>query len=710
MAASSEAPESGYADTSKGEANLAEVQLLREHNQSLFREAEKWSKRAQELACEVDHWAKQAQYWANRGKKRGEEPEDSAVPEDYSSIRKLSMSCLSSNGSPNVKGSSSTTVGLEELISPKADPALKTESTDDTERVTPKRAVAVLDEETKRHTVDAAPRVRRRLSKGLPPSPISDDEAQDDAPDIPDAAPPVRRRLSRGLRPATNPVIVDLDGGDSSPPQLSSSPIVPASDKSTVQSLTNEVNTPVDYRTDTSSQLFGSEYSEHAVQHDEDRIPVLTRDEPSPEHRESSRRISRVIAKTKKRARSTESEGHQVKKVKNKSTDNTQSPDTNRDLGATTKKPKLSAVFALAPAKKKWKVPEQQAERTAVKTGASLTAPKTRPAATESTILQDEAPASVIIPAWYPTVVAPQNAYRSESVTLRRVNTLFNNYTDSPVPQNGPENILRSYLQKMALFNLQGKEKGVIKKSRLLVDGSLHNIMNHSTLPIDIRQAAEYLQKRWWKGDTDPDLMRGIKRATSKTQKDANHTTYTIDTEFQHRVSCNYVGQGDLHVGQWWPLMICAGRDGAHGEIEAGIHGLNKTGALSIVISGAGYADIDDGDHIQYCGTVSSNPPEPSSSTKLMLTAHKEHQSLRVLRSAKGKNTTYRPKKGLRYDGLYTIKSFEIIDKATALHRFSLERDEGQDPIRHEGLAVRPCQPELDALAKDQALSRQSQM
>lgn len=66
-----------------------------------------------------------------------------------------------------------------------------------------------------------------------------------------------------------------------------------------------------------------------------------------------------------------------------------------------------------------------------------------------------------------------------------------------------------------------------------------------------------------------------------------------------------------------------------------------------------------------------------------MLKAYESQQSLRVLRSASlPANNTYRPARGLRYDGLYRIISHEILDQKTAMYRFSLSRLEGQDPIR----------------------------
>lgn len=154
------------------------------------------------------------------------------------------------------------------------------------------------------------------------------------------------------------------------------------------------------------------------------------------------------------------------------------------------------------------------------------------------------------------------------------------------------------------------------------------------------------------------------------------------------------------------PLQICALRDGAHGEIEAGIHGQMGKGAYSIVLSSGGYADIDEGDKIRYCGTAGSDF-QPTAGTLLLKEAVKLRTPVRVLRSASlPAGDVYRPAKGLRYDGLYDVKSFEILEPETAMHRFTLHRRGGQDPIRYRGAEVRPTEEELEADASRRKLEK----
>lgn len=74
---------------------------------------------------------------------------------------------------------------------------------------------------------------------------------------------------------------------------------------------------------------------------------------------------------------------------------------------------------------------------------------------------------------------------------------------------------------------------------------------------------------------------------------------------------------------------------------------------------------------------------------------------MRVLR-AHGLPPTnpYRPAKGVRYDGLYNVTGYRIIDAAKNMHRFTLVRSAGQHPIRYQGPEVRPSLRELDEYAR----------
>ena len=77
------------------------------------------------------------------------------------------------------------------------------------------------------------------------------------------------------------------------------------------------------------------------------------------------------------------------------------------------------------------------------------------------------------------------------------------------------------------------------------------------------------------------DIMRGIVIAGGARR------TYLLDRNYRPEPrDCRVVGHNGLVVGDWWPLRICALRDGAHGAMQAGIAGSSQIGAYSVVVSG----------------------------------------------------------------------------------------------------------------------------
>ena len=259
---------------------------------------------------------------------------------------------------------------------------------------------------------------------------------------------------------------------------------------------------------------------------------------------------------------------------------------------------------------------------------------------------------------------------------------------------------LRTRLHRMEYWDfLSGV---LLHKSHLLEDEGLPAIFDAAPglFPWDVCADSRMLYQRWVVGQLDPDLLRGIedKKVTKSDGKTVKSRRFAPD--YRDRVSPNYVGEGKLVNGMWWPLQFCAMRDGAHGETEAGIHGQLGHGAYSIVVSEGGYSNVDDGISLQYCGT-SGVGGEPSLGTRLLKESFAMGNPVRVLRSAGlARSNVYRPAKGLRYDGLYEITGFEILDVITAMHRFSLQRRKGQDPIRFEGVEARPTPEQLAAYAK----------
>ena len=237
----------------------------------------------------------------------------------------------------------------------------------------------------------------------------------------------------------------------------------------------------------------------------------------------------------------------------------------------------------------------------------------------------------------------------------------------------------------------------LVTDSRILGHPGLGSIIEGQdgiTWPWDIVADARVLRGKWVAGNLDPFLLEGIIKKTKSNGLGRAVHTRSIDPNYPKRVSSHYVGAGDLTNGQWWPYQICAARDGAHGEIEAGISGTKGIGAFSIVLSHGGYADIDEGDTIRYCGT-SGGEGKPSFGTSLMQVAQTFKHVIRVFRSSTLTKNKYKPKKGLRYDGLYEIVSSRELDRKTSMVQFTLQRVAGQEPIRYEGAERRPTDEQL---------------
>lgn len=115
------------------------------------------------------------------------------------------------------------------------------------------------------------------------------------------------------------------------------------------------------------------------------------------------------------------------------------------------------------------------------------------------------------------------------------------------------------------------------------------------------------------------------------------------------------------------------------------------------MLSGGGYHDRDEGDTIEYSGTDGSDFTM-TTATQAMITSSKLGNHIRVLRSSQLlKSNKYRPSRGLRYDGLYQVKSYTELSAEQQIYRFHLERIPDQQPIRFEGVAKRPTVFEEEA-------------
>lgn len=227
-------------------------------------------------------------------------------------------------------------------------------------------------------------------------------------------------------------------------------------------------------------------------------------------------------------------------------------------------------------------------------------------------------------------------------------------------------------------------------------------------IPPDIKTDAKAIYSRWAEGDFDSDLLRGIRlqKRVNARRGLGTHATRSLIKDYDRLVACDYEGEGKLHNGQCWLYRICLIRDGAHGEIEAGIYGTQQKGCLAVVIAEGKYCDIDRGETLFYCSTEgklvrggdgdTDEVYSPSKGAKLLLKALKLGTKIRVIRSSHlPKSNEYRPAEGLRYDGLYTIKSHVILEEQKHIYRVKLVRIPGQDPIRYKGEMAKPSSEDL---------------
>lgn len=99
---------------------------------------------------------------------------------------------------------------------------------------------------------------------------------------------------------------------------------------------------------------------------------------------------------------------------------------------------------------------------------------------------------------------------------------------------------------------------------------------NALRIPQDIILEAQSLRNKWHRSVFDKAVMRGI-ASSSTINRDMvrgkiikRTSAWRLEDNYRHKVEPLVIGHNGLTVGDWWPLQICALRDGAHGETEAG--------------------------------------------------------------------------------------------------------------------------------------------
>ena len=86
-----------------------------------------------------------------------------------------------------------------------------------------------------------------------------------------------------------------------------------------------------------------------------------------------------------------------------------------------------------------------------------------------------------------------------------------------------------------------------------------------------------------------------------------------------------------------------------------------------------------------------------------------EDRPVRVIRSAKFKESKYSPVKGIRYDGMYYVVAKVPVNEDKHEYKFTLVRKPNQDPIRWQGIERRPTDDELAEFEKHKMLMKSTQ-
>ena len=328
----------------------------------------------------------------------------------------------------------------------------------------------------------------------------------------------------------------------------------------------------------------------------------------------------------------------------------------------------------------------------------------------ELTLVGDERP-----PKWYKDTPVPTSRGRNDS----NVDILLASLRERIKKCKHPRFAKDPSVQEAAFMDIRDKLHKIIfcevKAPLLKLYRMLHNedglpqifdarYSGGVSWPFDIQADAKELYNKWSRRIFETDILRGIRFqvSASASGKDGGRNEDSIDPKYKGVVPSKFHGNGDLLNGQWWPLQLCALRDGAHGASQQGISGSSEEGAYSCIMSGGhDYPDVDEGEDVWYCGTDSvdgSITPQ----TRYMLQSE-NNNPVRLIRSHNLKSE-HAPLIGFRYDGLYDVVESRRLDPANSLrqrHIFHLVRQDGQDPIRGgNGPKRRPTEQEMEEYHK----------
>lgn len=323
-------------------------------------------------------------------------------------------------------------------------------------------------------------------------------------------------------------------------------------------------------------------------------------------------------------------------------------------------------------------------------------------------------PAKFDLPEWHRVLqVGPRSLCSRETLArLMQIRDRMDKCAAPGATANSREQQFQLIRTDIHVYEYSDVDEVLIKKSKLLeymygLPRLFSAVPGGVPYPFDISADAEALYNKWRRHDFDPDLMRGIDYRKKKGKNDKSRVGSALIPDYPNRIRAGEFGDNDLVNGQWWPILLAALRDGAHGAAQAGIHGAVGQGAYSILVSGSHYADKDDGETLRYCGTEGGEDGGLTDATKCLHDNIKNRNPVRVLRTSKlPPENPYRPSLGYRYDGLYDVISFEVLDASKGHQRFLLKRCDNQAPIRCKPPYARPSPQDIEAFENNKDLMK----
>jgi hypothetical protein len=126
---------------------------------------------------------------------------------------------------------------------------------------------------------------------------------------------------------------------------------------------------------------------------------------------------------------------------------------------------------------------------------------------------------------------------------------------------------LRNHVHKAEVTLRMDRPKAKVSRILTTQNGLPRIFSGHGGFSHDLKADAFQVYSRWWRGNFDQDLLRGI---VIKKGKDRNGDRIDPGYRKLYPTTAKFYGDDGFVLGQWWPTQLCAVRDGAHGAAQGG--------------------------------------------------------------------------------------------------------------------------------------------